>query len=106
MGMVKAFYDGLEGRAVGELWYYTVSKSATPTTQSATSRIEPMEREPTLELGVHETRILDVDYTEEQAQWKHGYSRRGTARSSELLHGGGDGGERCSVLVSGRETSR
>lgn len=38
---------------------------------------------------MHETRILGVDYTEEQAQWKHGYSGRGTARSSELLHGGG-----------------
>lgn len=80
-------------------------QEATPTTQSTTSRIEPIEQEPILELGVHETRILDVDYTEEQAQWKHGYLGRGTARLSELLHGGDDRGEQCSVLVSRRETS-
>jgi hypothetical protein len=45
------------------------------------------------EVYMHETRMLDVDYTEEQAQWKHGYFGRGTARSSELLHGSDDKGE-------------
>jgi hypothetical protein len=60
-----------------------------PRKARAASQIELTGRHPTSELYMHETRILGVDYTEEQAQWKHGYLGRGTARSSELLHGGG-----------------
>ena len=69
----------------------------------AASRIGPIGRKPMSKVCMHETRRFDVDYTEEQAQWKHGYLGRGTARSSELLHGG-DGRENDATywLVGGK----
>jgi hypothetical protein len=69
--MTCTVYDDLKGGVVGGSWLLRYFQEASLT------RVLPLEsslwnKSPRQKIGVHETRILNVDYTEELEQWKHG----------------------------------